>query len=279
MVRSFRRNGRKHYGTGSSREGKRAGTPVVDGQGPGIAAGSEHRETAARFPEFLNAPDRLRSFRGATGWIPVASGSDDSLIADPSVKDLWTRWGKAANMTNIANLMPGQFYEQAAILTGQNVVSAGMSGAFRFKRVRGNDGPWIGLGNDELVLGQPLFWEPVRQNLQLFLATPVMVALALVLATVAARTDAQGYAGGQRKRRSRPSLRGHLRPACDLRVRSAEWPCQDQGRGRPRPSLDRHRTGWTDRCCRHRCNTTTGFAIPAGLKIVLPSTQAESSLR
>lgn len=108
--------------------GKLAGTPVVDMQGLGIAAGSEQKEVAARFLEFLNAPEQLASFWDATGWIPAASGFDDSVIADPSVKDLWTRWGKAANMTNITNLMPGQFYEQAAIPTGQNIVSAGMSG-------------------------------------------------------------------------------------------------------------------------------------------------------
>jgi ABC-type sugar transport system permease subunit len=53
---------------------------------------------------------------------------------------------------------------------------------FSFKQVRGIDGPWIGLRNYELVLGQPLFWESVRHNLQLFLAIPVMVVLALVLA-------------------------------------------------------------------------------------------------
>jgi ABC-type sugar transport system permease subunit len=53
---------------------------------------------------------------------------------------------------------------------------------FSFKQVRGIDGPWIGLRNYELVLGQPLFWESVRHNLQLFLAIPVMVVLALGLA-------------------------------------------------------------------------------------------------
>ena len=53
---------------------------------------------------------------------------------------------------------------------------------FSFKQVRGIDGPWIGLRNYELVLGQSLFWESVRHNLQLFLAIPVMVAIALALA-------------------------------------------------------------------------------------------------
>ncbi len=33
---------------------------------------------------------------------------------------------------------------------------------FSFKQVRGIDGPWIGLRNYELVLGQSLFWESGR---------------------------------------------------------------------------------------------------------------------
>jgi ABC-type sugar transport system permease subunit len=52
---------------------------------------------------------------------------------------------------------------------------------FSFKMVRGIDGPWIGLRNYELVLGQALFWESVRHNLLLLLAIPVMVAIALLI--------------------------------------------------------------------------------------------------
>ncbi len=52
---------------------------------------------------------------------------------------------------------------------------------FSFKMVRGIDGPWIGLRNYELVLGQPLFWESVKHNLLLLLAIPVMVAIALLI--------------------------------------------------------------------------------------------------
>jgi ABC-type sugar transport system permease subunit len=53
---------------------------------------------------------------------------------------------------------------------------------FSFKMVRGIDGPWIGLRNYQLVLGQPLFWESVGHNLLLLLAIPVMVALSLLIA-------------------------------------------------------------------------------------------------
>ena len=109
-------------------EGKLAGRPVVDMQGLGISSGSKAPDVAARFLDFLNEPEQLTSFWDATGWIPAASGFDDSVISDPSVKDLWTRWGKGNNITNITNLMPGQFYEQAAIPTGQNIITAGMSG-------------------------------------------------------------------------------------------------------------------------------------------------------
>jgi ABC-type sugar transport system permease subunit len=52
---------------------------------------------------------------------------------------------------------------------------------FSFKMVRGIDGPWIGLRNYELILGQPLFWESVSHNLILLLAIPVMVAISLLI--------------------------------------------------------------------------------------------------
>ena len=52
---------------------------------------------------------------------------------------------------------------------------------FSFKLVRGINGPWIGLRNYELILGQDLFWESVRHNLFLLLAVPVMVAWSLLV--------------------------------------------------------------------------------------------------
>jgi ABC-type sugar transport system permease subunit len=52
---------------------------------------------------------------------------------------------------------------------------------FSFKMIRGIDGPWIGLRNYELVLGQSLFWEAVLHNLQLLLAIPVMVVISLLI--------------------------------------------------------------------------------------------------
>jgi ABC-type sugar transport system permease subunit len=52
---------------------------------------------------------------------------------------------------------------------------------FSFKLVRGIDGPWIGLRNYQLILGQDLFWESVRHNLFLLLAVPAMVAWSLLV--------------------------------------------------------------------------------------------------
>ena len=52
---------------------------------------------------------------------------------------------------------------------------------FSFKLVRGIDGPWIGVRNYQLILGQDLFWESVRHNMFLLLAVPVMVAWSLLL--------------------------------------------------------------------------------------------------
>lgn len=52
---------------------------------------------------------------------------------------------------------------------------------FSFKLVRGIDGPWIGLRNYELILGQSLFWEAVLHNVQLLLAIPAMVVISLLI--------------------------------------------------------------------------------------------------
>jgi ABC-type sugar transport system permease subunit len=52
---------------------------------------------------------------------------------------------------------------------------------FSFKMVRGIDGPWIGLRNYQLILGQDLFWEAVLHNVQLLLAIPAMVLISLLV--------------------------------------------------------------------------------------------------
>jgi hypothetical protein len=51
------------------------------------------------------------------------------VVEDSSVRDLWQRWGLAANIPYVANLVPGQFYEQALIPTSQQIVQGSMTGA------------------------------------------------------------------------------------------------------------------------------------------------------
>ena len=41
---------------------------------------------------------------------------------------------------------------------------------FSLKEIRGIDGPWIGLRNYRLILGQDLFWHSVQHNLFLLIA-------------------------------------------------------------------------------------------------------------
>ncbi|MBZ0294803.1 MAG: sugar ABC transporter permease [Anaerolineae bacterium] len=55
---------------------------------------------------------------------------------------------------------------------------------FSFRRIRGIDGPYVGLENYQLILNQPLFQETVLHNLQLLLAVPVIIMLSLVVAVV-----------------------------------------------------------------------------------------------
>jgi ABC-type glycerol-3-phosphate transport system substrate-binding protein len=108
--------------------GKLAGVPVVDVQGLGISTNAEDPAAAAAFLEFLQSPDQLKAFWAATGWLPSNTTFDASVIADASVRGLWENWGLKPNISNVTNLMPGQFYERAAIPTGQQIVAGQMTG-------------------------------------------------------------------------------------------------------------------------------------------------------
>lgn len=108
--------------------GKLAGVPVVDVQGLGISTNAEDPQAAAAFLEFLQSPERLKAFWDATGWLPSNTTFDASVIQDPSVRGLWQNWGLKPNISNVTNLVPGQFYERAAIPTGQQIVAGKMTG-------------------------------------------------------------------------------------------------------------------------------------------------------
>jgi ABC-type glycerol-3-phosphate transport system substrate-binding protein len=109
-------------------KGKLAATPVVDVQGLGISTNAEDPAAAAAFLEFLQSPEQLKAFWEATNWLPSNTTFDSSVIQDASVRGLWENWGLKPNISNVTNLMPGQFYERAAIPTGQQIVAGSITG-------------------------------------------------------------------------------------------------------------------------------------------------------
>ena len=109
-------------------KGRMAGQPIFDVQGLGISRDSEHPEAAAAFLEYLHTPERLQAFWDATGWIPSNVNFDARVIEDEAVRSMWERWGMAANIPYVANLTPGQFYEQALIPSAQQIVQGRISG-------------------------------------------------------------------------------------------------------------------------------------------------------
>ncbi len=109
-------------------KGKMAGKPIFDVQGLGIAADAKDPEAAAAFLEYLHSPDRLQAFWDHTGWIPSNTNFDTSVIEDAAVKSMWENWGLAENIPYVANLTPAQFYEQALIPAGQEIIQGNMTG-------------------------------------------------------------------------------------------------------------------------------------------------------
>lgn len=55
---------------------------------------------------------------------------------------------------------------------------------FSTKRIRGADGPFIGLDNYRSIVADPLFGESVRHNALLLLAVPILLVSALLVAAV-----------------------------------------------------------------------------------------------
>lgn len=110
-------------------KGKLAGQPIFDSQGLGISAGSANPEAAAKFLEYLQSPAVLKTMFEKTGWIPSSTNFDISVIEDPVVRDMWQKWGLSPNIPYLANLVPGQFYEQALLPTAQQVIGGKITGA------------------------------------------------------------------------------------------------------------------------------------------------------
>ncbi len=109
-------------------KGKMAGKPILDAQGIGISAKAEDPKAAAAFLEFLQSPERLNALWEKTGWIPTSSKFDTSVIKDEVVRSMWRRWGEGETIPYIANVVPGQFYEQALLPTAQQIVAGKSTG-------------------------------------------------------------------------------------------------------------------------------------------------------
>src|SRR5262245_11136484 len=109
-------------------KGKLAGKPIFDSQGLGIPTKAKNPKDAAAFLEFLQSPEQLKALHDKTGWIPANTNFDLSVITDPVVVDMWKRWGQSENIPYLANLVPGQFYEQALLPTAQQVVEGKITG-------------------------------------------------------------------------------------------------------------------------------------------------------
>jgi ABC-type glycerol-3-phosphate transport system substrate-binding protein len=101
---------------------------VSDSQGLGIPANIKDPKAAAAFLEYLQSPEQLKALHDKTGWIPANTSFDTSVIEDPTVRDMWQRWGLSENIPYLSNLVPGQFYEQALLPTAQQVVEGKITG-------------------------------------------------------------------------------------------------------------------------------------------------------
>jgi raffinose/stachyose/melibiose transport system substrate-binding protein len=109
-------------------KGKLAGKPIFDSQGLGIPTKAKNPKDAAAFLEYLQSPEQLKLLHDKTGWIPANTNFDLSVITDPVVVDMWKRWGQSENIPYLANLVPGQFYEQALLPSAQQVVEGKITG-------------------------------------------------------------------------------------------------------------------------------------------------------
>ncbi len=61
--------------------------------------------------------------------MPSNTTFDTSVITDATgAATMWENWGSSRDILNVANVMPGQLYERAAIPTGQQMVRGSLTG-------------------------------------------------------------------------------------------------------------------------------------------------------
>jgi ABC-type glycerol-3-phosphate transport system substrate-binding protein len=108
---------------------KLAGKPIMDCQGLGLPSHTANQEAAAAFLTYLQSPESLKLLHEKTGWLPANTNFDTSVITDPAVLAMWRTWTEGENIPYLANVVPGQFYEQALLPAAQQVVAGEITGA------------------------------------------------------------------------------------------------------------------------------------------------------
>ena len=112
----------------NSGTGKMAGLPVLDAQGLGIASGSENKESAAAFLEFLHTPERLTRLWEVCQQIPSDTSFDASVVTNPTLKQLHDVWSSSDLAPHLPNLMPTLFWTDAMFVASQKILAGNMTG-------------------------------------------------------------------------------------------------------------------------------------------------------
>jgi ABC-type glycerol-3-phosphate transport system substrate-binding protein len=108
--------------------GKYAGLPVVDVQGVGIAASSEHKQAAADFIVFMHSEERRQALWDDVKQMPADDRWDgDTIIQDPTLKKMWG-WFKGDNSPYFSDIIPTLFWTDAMFVAGQKIIAGEMAG-------------------------------------------------------------------------------------------------------------------------------------------------------
>lgn len=108
-------------------EGPLAGVPITDSQGWGIPTATEHKDIAAAFLTFLQTPERLNRFWEMHRYFPSNTTWDASVVDDPVLSNMWTKWIGSPATSYVPNLMPGLFWTDAMFVSAQEIVAGNMT--------------------------------------------------------------------------------------------------------------------------------------------------------
>ena len=106
-----------------------AGQPIMDCQGLGLPSHIADQEAAAAFLTYLQIARKSEGCctRRPAGSRPTPASTSRSSPT-PSVLAMWQTWIDGENIPYLANVVPGQFYEQALLPAAQQVVAGEITG-------------------------------------------------------------------------------------------------------------------------------------------------------